>query len=145
MRQVLIAALLASAFVMPASAQRLSEGNVVSLRVAAVTAPDLLPGACEVGGVVTKVWTGQAFRAGQRIVLHVPCGQQFRLMHAAANYAEPVVLQDVNLLKRSRMGIARLDDNGELMWRSLPAIYADFGMLSGYRILDATTLPVSPT
>ena len=117
------------------------DGNVVEFELLAVTVPTKLPNYCAVRAIVGRVWEGSAYRPGQPIALNVPCAE-YGLMSAKAtldNFA-PV---NAKTLQQSRRGIARLDDNGELIWHHANLRqYGQWGAVAGYRVLDARMIPV---
>lgn len=118
--------------------------NVVVLRVAIVAIPRTLPGACAIRGVVEEVREGHGFRPGQRIAIRVPCARHGsgRLPPPARGRGQPVF--DVEVLSRHRHSIARVDDEGRLIWRRSAHPYGRYGYVAGYRVLDAVFLPARP-
>jgi hypothetical protein len=118
-----------------------SEGNVIEFEVLAVTVPARLPNYCAVSAIVGRVWQGTAYRPGQPVALNVPCAE-YGLMSAKASLDNftPV---NARTLQQSRRGLARLDDNGELVWHHAGLRqYGQWGSVSGYRVLDARMIPV---
>lgn len=117
------------------------DSNVIEFELLAVTVPAKLPNYCTVNAVVERVWQGTAYRPGQPIALNVPCAE-YGLMSAKATLDNftPV---NARTLQQSRRGIARLDDNGELLWRHANLRqYGHWGAVAGYRVLDARMIPV---
>jgi hypothetical protein len=118
----------------------ISDGNVVEFELLAVTVPTKLPNYCAVSAVVQRVWEGTAYRAGQPIALNVPCAE-YGLMSAKVTLDNftPV---NARTLQQSQKGIARLDDNGELIWHHANLRqYGQWGAVAGYRVLDARMIP----
>jgi hypothetical protein len=118
----------------------LPEGNVVEFDVLAVSVPTRMPNYCAVSAMVTKVWSGTAWRAGMPLALNVPCAEYGLIPADARNDGFTPV--NARSLQQSRQGIARLSDNGELMWH--PGVmrqYGQWGLVSGYRVLDARMIP----
>lgn len=118
-----------------------SDGNVVEFELLAVTVPTKLPNYCTVSAVIERVWQGKAYRVGQPIALNVPCAE-YGLMSAKARLDNftPV---NARTLQQSRRGIARLDDNGELIWQHAEfRQYGLWGAVAGYRVLDVRMIPV---
>jgi hypothetical protein len=117
------------------------DGNVIEFELLAVTVPAKLPNYCTVSAMVQRVWEGTAYRPGQPIALNVPCAE-YGLMSAKATLDNftPV---NARTLQQSRRGIARLDDNGELIWHHANLRqYGQWGAVAGYRVLDARMIPV---
>jgi hypothetical protein len=120
------------------------EGNVVEFHVATVAVPSKLPNYCIVGAVISKVWQGEAYRAGQALMLDVPCAHNTLIPANAWNDGFTPV--NVRTLQQSTHGIARLDDKGQLMWHSNGLQqYGMWGAVAGYRVLDVRMLPAKPT
>jgi hypothetical protein len=143
MRNIAFAVIFAATLARAAQAAefRAEEGNVIEFEVLAVTVPSRLPNYCAVGAVVRHVWEGTAYRAGQPIAINVPCAE-YGLMSAKASLDNftPV---NARTLQQSRQGIARLGENGELIWDHFNLRqYGQWGAVSGYRVLDARMLPV---
>jgi hypothetical protein len=145
--RILIATLLLAATAGAASAAEgksaaLPAGNVVEFDVLAVATPPSLPGFCAVTAVAGKVWQGTAFHSGQPLFLKVPCAE-YGLMPANAVGDGPAPVQ-VRSLQQSRHGIARLSDDGALLWRDAGGRdYGPWGQVAGYRVLDARMVPVT--
>ena len=94
-----------------------SAENAVIIAVSTVRLPGALPGKCQVSGVIRDVREGGAFRPGQPISLNVPCRKTAGVLE---HLTAPIVQdQGVNaeVLARSKLGFARLDDAGNLVWR----------------------------
>jgi hypothetical protein len=120
------------------------DGNVVEFDVLAVAAPPALPGVCAVTGVAGKVWQGSAYRSGQPLLLSVPCAE-YGLIPANTRLGG-VMPVNVRSLQQSGHGIARLSDQGELLWQdSAHQTYGGWGQVAGYRVLDARMLPAMPS
>jgi hypothetical protein len=145
--RILIATLLLAAAAGAASAAEgksaaLPAGNVVEFDVLAVATPPSLPGFCAVTAVAGKVWQGTAFHSGQPLFLKVPCAE-YGLMPANAAADGPAPVQ-VRSLQQSRHGIARLSDDGALLWRDASGRdYGPWGQVAGYRVLDARMVPMT--
>jgi hypothetical protein len=140
-----VSVLMACATAAQASVQvkAVPEGNVVEFDVLAVTAPASLPGYCAVTALTGKVWQGTAFHPGQPLFLSVPCAQ-YGLIPAHAAIADGPAPVQVRSLQESRHGIARLSDNGELLWQDAGGRnYGPWGEVAGYRVLDARMLPLT--
>jgi len=119
-------------------------GNVVEFDVIAIAAPPSLPGFCAVTGVTGKVWQGSAYRSGQPLFLSVPCAQ-YGLIPANAR-TDGIMPVNVRSLEQSRHGIARLSDDGELLWQdAVRKTYGGWGQVAGYRVLDARMLAATPS
>jgi hypothetical protein len=120
----------------------LPEGNVVEFDVLAVSVPARMPNYCAVSAMVVKVWSGNAWRAGMPLALNVPCAEYGLI--PAANSNDGFTPVNARSLQQSRRGIARLSDNGELIWHTgVMRQYGPWGMVTGYRVLDARMIPVS--
>lgn len=137
-----LAAAVAAAFGPPALPA--FDDNVVVLRVAIVALPRQSPGACIVRGVVEEVRAGRGFTPGQRVVIRVPCAR-----HEPARSPPPLrrprlPLLDAEVLSRHKRSIARIDDEGRLIWRRSSHPYRRYGYVAGYRVLDAVFLPAKP-
>ena len=145
--RILIAPLLLAATIGTAGASvikpaALPGDNVVEFDVLAVATPPSLPGFCAVTAMAGKVWQGTAFHSGQPLFLRVPCAE-YGLMPANAVGDGPLPVQ-VRSLQRSRHGIARLSDSGVLLWQDAGGRnYGAWGQVAGYRVLDASMLPVT--
>ncbi|MBV9550630.1 MAG: hypothetical protein JO256_13260 [Alphaproteobacteria bacterium] len=147
--RILIAALALSVSAVAAQAAEplsviLPEGNVVEFDVLAVAAPPALPGVCAVSGITSKVWQGTAYRFGQPLLLSVPCAE-YGLIPANARF-DGISPVNVHSLQQSAHGIARLSDEGKLLWQDVGhRSYGAWGQVAGYRVLDARMLPVTPS
>ncbi len=120
----------------------LHEGNVVEFEVMAVTVPARLPNYCAVSAMVTRVWSGKAWREGMPLALNVPCAE-YGLVPAAAGQ-DGFMPVNARSLQQSRRGIARLDDRGELVWHHYGLRqYGSWGAVSGYRVLDTRMIPAA--
>ncbi len=120
------------------------DGNVVEFDVLAVAAPPALPGLCAVTGIASRVWQGTAYRAGQPLLLSVPCAE-YGLVPANVRL-DGIVPVNVHSLEQSKHGIARLGDDGALLWQGgTGSSYGPWGQVAGYRVLDARMLPVMPS
>jgi hypothetical protein len=123
------------------AAPAIPDNNVVEFELLAVTVPTKLPNYCTVSAVVVHVWEGGAYRAGQPIALNVPCAE-YGLMSAKATLGNFTPVNS-RTLQQSRRGIARLDDNGELLWNYANfRQYGQWGTVAGYRVLDVRMIPV---
>jgi len=121
-----------------------NEGNVVEFDVLTVVAPPALPGLCAVTGLTSRVWQGEAYRVGQPLLLSVPCAE-YGLIPANARF-DGIVPVNVHSLQQSSHGIARLGDNGVLLWQGGAGRgYGPWGQVAGYRVLDPRMLPVTPS
>jgi hypothetical protein len=97
-------------------------GNVVSLSVVDVKVPKGLPGPCRLKGRIVSVLEGKTFRPGQDGVIEVPCGDvQWVLSHSSKEAA-----CDVNIVKRSKFVVAKIDANGKLLTSGPPIDYGGF-------------------
>ena len=121
----------------------LGGGNVVEFDVATVVAPPALPGVCAVSGVTRKVWEGTAYRAGQPLFLTVPCAS-YGLIPANVRM-DGIVPVNISSLRQSHHGIARLSDQGALIWQDGGKNYGLWGQVAGYRVLDPRMLLVTPS
>ncbi len=138
--RILAAALLLSVSAAAAHATEAKTGtNVVEFDVLAVAAPPMLPGVCAVSGITSKVWEGEAYRFGQPLLLSVPCAT-YGLLPAKAP-SDGIVPVNVRSLQQSRHGIARLTDDGKLLWQDGGKNYGLWGQVAGYRVLDVRMLP----
>jgi hypothetical protein len=118
------------------------EGNVVEFDVLAVTVPSRLPNYCAVNAMVTRVWSGKAWREGMPLALNVPCAE-YGLVPAAPG-SDGFMPVNARSLQQSRQGIARLADNGEIMWHAgMMRPYGPWGTVFGYRVLDARMIPAA--
>lgn len=118
-------------------------GNVVEFDLLAVAAPPALPGMCAVTGVVDKVWEGSAYRTGQPLLLSVPCAS-YGLIPANAR-VDGIVPVNVRSLQQSHHGMARLTNDGALLWQDGGRSYGNWGQVAGYRVLDPRMLPAMPS
>jgi len=118
--------------------------NVVVIDVTKVLLPRSLPGECRVSGFVDQVRDGSAFHAGQTISVAVPCGAHAHLEGGPAISPSGPTLQDIEVLKKSKSGLAHLNDGGELIWQPTKQSYGTMGSAVGYRVLDGVSLPISP-
>jgi hypothetical protein len=136
---------LASALFLSAAAPAWSAGdNVVLVDVSKVDPPSKLPGLCRVKGTVRQVWEGKAFHAGQMLILNVPCSGGNSYMTPANTSSDGVYMVAVDVLKKSKQALARIDDAGNLIWHSSGRTYGPWGMAEGYRVLDGALLPALP-
>lgn len=119
--------------------------NVLLLAVSKVDLPPSLPGLCRLSASVSQVWEGQKFHAGQAMVLDVPCsiGNSF-MTPVNLVRGEGAHLFPVDVLRKSKQGLARIDDSGKLIWQSSNRSYGPWGMADGYRVLDGALLPALP-
>jgi len=146
--RTLIAALLLTATATAVQAAEVSTitlggGNVVEFDVATVVTPPALPGICAVNGVATRVWQGSAYRVGQPLLLAVPCAS-YGLIPANVRL-DGIVPVNIGSLRTSHHGIARLSDQGALIWQDEGRSYGLWGQVAGYRVLDPRMLPVTPS
>jgi hypothetical protein len=133
---------LASALVLSAAVPASAAGeNVVLIAVDKVAPPTRLPGLCQVTGVVTNVLDGKAFRAGQALGLKVPCSAGNSYMTPVSTGQEQRFIS-VDVLLKSREGMAHIDDGGALIWEHANRSYGGMSNVSGYRVLDGTLMPV---
>jgi hypothetical protein len=121
----------------------LGGGNVVEFDVATVVVPPSLPGVCAVTGVTRKVWEGAAYRPGQPLFLTVPCAS-YGLVPANVRM-DGIVPVNISSLRASHHGIARLSDQGALIWQDGGKSYGAWGQVAGYRVLDPRMLLVTPS
>jgi hypothetical protein len=148
MRLLIAAAALAvsatAAHAIDAKTAPATDGNVVEFDVLAITAPPSLPGFCAVTGVAGKVWQGSTYRSGQPLFLSVPCAQ-YGLIPANAR-TDGIMPVNIRSLEQSKHGIARLSDQGELLWQDGGRkSFGGWGQVAGYRVLDARMLPATPS
>ena len=153
--RLLIAALMLSASAAVAQAAEIksaevknlpdgNDGNVVEFDVLGVAAPPALPGFCAVTGITSRVWQGTAYRAGQPLFLSVPCAE-YGLVRANARL-DGITPVNLHSLQQSAHGIARLGDDGGLLWQGGAGRgYGPWGQVAGYRVLDPRMLPVMPS
>src|SRR5665213_1333044 len=95
--------------------------NVVTVAVKNVSLPNGLPGLCRISGVVGDVWGGRYFRKGQPISVKVPCGNgnhRYLVPLLPAVPSNGARLTDPEVLMKSRLGVAHLDDAGDLIWQA---------------------------
>ena len=136
---------LASALFLSATVPAWSAGdNVVLIDVSKVNAPHSLPGLCRVNSTIRQVWQGKTFHAGQRLKLSVPCSGGNSYMTPANTSSDGGYLVAVDVLRKSKQALARIDDAGNLIWHSSGRIYGPWGMAEGYRVLDGALLPAVP-
>ena len=144
--RLLIAAILLATSAAAAQASEVAaaaDGNVVEFDVLAVAAPPSLPGFCAVSAIAGKVWQGTAYRTGQPLLLSVPCAE-FGLVPANIRM-DGIAPVNVHSLQQSGHGIARLSDQGVLLWQDDGGRnYGLWGQVAGYRVLDARMLPAIP-
>ena len=141
-RSALLASVLILSAVVPAAA---ASDNVVLVDVNKVDLPSSLPGLCRLNGTVSQVWEGKAFHSGQALVLSVPCsaGNSFRTP-ANLIQGQGVHLFAVDVLRKSKQGLARIDDVGRLIWQPSNHSYGPWGVADGYRVLDGALVPAVP-
>ena len=141
-RSAVLASVLAISTAVPASA---TGDNVVLIAVNKVGVPSNLPGLCRLNANITQVWEGRAFHSGQALVLSVPCsaGNSFR---TPANLVpgQGAHLFAVDVLRKSKQGLARIDDAGVLIWEPSRRSYGPWGVADGYRVLDGALVPAVP-
>jgi hypothetical protein len=120
--------------------------NVVLIAVGKVGLPAKLPGLCDVGGTVSQVWEGKAFRAGQAISLKVPCsgGASYLTPAVAILGAQSAHFVAADVLEKSKLGFARIDDSGKLIWQGSERSYGPWGAVAGYRVMDGAAVPAMP-
>jgi hypothetical protein len=142
MRSTLFVSALILSSVLPAAA---AGDNVVLVAVGKVDAPAKLPGLCRLSGTISQVWEGKAFRAGAEISLRVPCsgGNSF-MTPVDLPHGQSAHLTAVDVLRKSKQGLARIDDAGNLIWQPSGRSYGPWGMADGYRVLDGALLPAVP-
>jgi hypothetical protein len=144
MRRFVFAVFSIAALALPAQAADkfadAADGNVIEFRVLSVAVPAKLPSYCAVTAQVGKVWQGSAYRAGQPVVLQVPCAE-YGLIPVNVRY-DGIMPVNARSLAQSQRGIARLDDKGELVWsHDASREYGPWGAVAGYRVLDVRMLP----
>jgi hypothetical protein len=137
--------LLASALVLSAAVPASAAGdNVLLIDVSKVNVPHSLPGRCQVNGIVNQVWLGKTFRRGEAITITVPCSAADSGHLAPAlgvpGFGPHFIAADV--LRRSKQGLAHIDDAGRLIWKLSDRTYGPWGTAFGYRVLDGVSLPV---
>ncbi len=142
LRSLLLASALLASASLPASA---AGDNVVLIDVSKVEVPATLPGLCPLSGRVHQVWQGKAFHAGQTISLRVPCSSGNSFMTPVdLPHGQSAHLVAVDVLRKSKQGLARLDDAGNLIWKPSGRTYGPWGVAAGYRVLDGALLPAVP-
>ena len=137
--------LLASALILPTMLPAAAAGdNVVLVDVSKVNVPHTLPGRCQVNGSIKQVWQGKTFHEGQAITIAVPCSaaDSGRLTPAVAVPGLGPHFIAADVLIKSKQGLARLDDAGNLIWQPSARYYGPWGVAMGYRVLDGVDLPV---
>ena len=141
-RSALLASILILSAASPAAA---ASDNVVLVNVNKVDLPSSLPGLCRLNGTVSQVWEGKAFHSGQALVLSVPCsaGNSFRTPVNLIQ-GQGVHLFAVDVLRKSKQGLARIDDAGKLIWQPSNHSYGPWGVADGYRVLDGALVPAVP-
>jgi len=142
MRSVLLAAVLSLSAAVAASA---SGDNVVLVAVNKVGLPHSLPGFCQLNTSVSQVWEGKTFHSGQALVIKVPCsaGNSF-MTPANLIQGQGAHLFAADVLQRSKQGLARIDDAGNLIWQPSTRSYGPWGVAYGYRVLDGAVVPAVP-
>ena len=136
---------LASALVLSAALPASAAGdNVLLIDVSKVDVPRSLPGRCQVSGIVNQVWQGKTFRAGEAVTITVPCSaaDSGRLTPAVAVPGLGPHFIAADVLRRSKQGLAHIDDAGTLIWKLSDRSYGPWGTAFGYRVLDGVSLPV---
>ena len=119
--------------------------TVVLIKVGRVALPASLPGICRVQGVIQEVKEGVAFAEGAPVSISVPCGHQAKVSPIRSEIAAPL---DVEVLSKAKLGLARIDSGGRLVWQDddvqLPDHRPGSGpqlTVWGYRVLDGALLP----
>jgi len=137
---------LASAFFLSATVPAWSaDENVVLIATNKVDPPSKLPGLCGVKGTISQVWEGKTFHAGQTLTLKVPCSAGNSYMTPAnARPGQSAYFVSVDVLRKSKQALARIDDAGNLIWHSSGRTYGPWGVADGYRVLDGALLPAVP-
>ena len=137
---------LASALLLSATVPAWSAGdNVVLIDVSKVNVPHNLPGLCRVNSSIRQVWQGKTYHAGQTLTLNVPCsGGNSYLTPANAAPGQSAYFVSVDVLRKSKQALARIDDAGNLIWRSSGRTYGPWGVADGYRVLDGALLLAVP-
>lgn len=119
MRRLLAALVLAAATATPALAAlapqyyqqaRDNAPNVIVFDVVDVTTPDEAAGDCLVAAKVIRAERGTQYKAGEELVLVVPCRKP-----DAPVKSGPTVWQDMDALVRSAHGKAYLGEDGALV------------------------------
>ena len=140
-------ALLASALVLSAIAPASAAGdNVLLIDVSKVNVPHSLPGRCQVNGTIRQVWQGKTFHEGEAITIAVPrnAGTSGYLTPAQAVPSLGVHFIAAEVLTKSKLGLARIDDAGALIWQPSRRSYGPWGVAMAYRVLDGAQLPAAP-
>ncbi len=139
-------ALLASALILSAAVPASAAGdNVVLITAGKVDVPSKLPGLCRVKGTISQVWEGKTFRAGQTLTIKVPCsGGNSYMTPVDARSGQSAYLVSVDVLRKSKQALARINDLGALIWHSSARTYGPWGVADGYRVLDGALLPAVP-
>jgi len=141
-RHIVLACALSLAATVPAWS---AGDNVVLIAVSKVTAPHSLPGLCRVNSTISQVWQGKTFRAGQTLTINVPCsGGNSYMTPANARSGQSAYFVSVDVLRRSKQALARIDDAGNLIWQPSSRTYGPWGLADGYRVLDGALLPAVP-
>lgn len=130
-----------------ASSQPAANSNVVVVQVQGVRLPVALPGSCKVKGVVSEVWEGTNYAPGQVLNIDVPCSDGRAHFDGGpepkSNKSMPAKI-DPSTLQRSKRGLAHLDDAGHLDWQASRDAHWPWGHVSGYRVMEAVGMPVTP-
>lgn len=137
---------LASTLFLSAAAPAWSMGdNVVLIATSKVDLPSTLPGLCRVKGTVSQVWEGKTFHAGQTLTLHVPCsGGNSYMTPIEVAPGQSAYFVSVDVLRKSKQALARINDQGALIWHPSARTYGPWGVADGYRVLDGALLPAVP-
>jgi hypothetical protein len=137
---------LASTLFLSAAAPAWSMGdNVVLIATSKVDAPSRLPGLCRVKGTISQVWEGKTFHAGQTLTVRVPCsGGNSYMTPVNAGEGPGAYLVSVSVLRKSKQALARINDQGALIWHASARTYGPWGVADGYRVLDGALLPAVP-
>ena len=137
---------LASALFLSATVPAWSAGdNVVLIAVSKVTPPHSLPGLCRVSSTISQVWQGKTFHAGQTLSLNVPCsGGNSYMTPADVRPGQSAYFVSVDVLRKSKQALARINDAGNLIWQPSSRTYGPWGVADGYRVLDGALLPAVP-
>src|SRR3984957_15146878 len=141
-RSAFLASVLILSAVSPANA---ASDNVVLVNVNKVDLPASLPGLCGLNGTGSQVWEGKAFHSGQALVLSVPCsaGNSFRTPVNLVQ-GQGVHLFAVDVLRKSKQGLARIDDAGKLIWQPSNHSYGPWGVADADRVLGGGPVPAVP-
>ena len=137
---------LASALFLSATVPAWSAGdNVALIAVSKVTPPHSLPGLCRVSSTISQVWQGKTFHAGQTLSLNVPCsGGNSYMTPADVRPGQSAYFVSVDVLRKSKQALARINDAGNLIWQPSSRTYGPWGVADGYRVLDGALLPAVP-